>query len=330
MKKTPTLFMLSVPAALAVACVFALPSVSPADTPDAYLDYVESSGTQYIDTGVVGADGLRMEAEMEWTALTAAGENQFCGATTVVDSRNVEYVPYLAYQAASHRMRYNKAGAASVQGGVNPVTGVRYHVVVSMDDGAQTRKFLASLNDAYNAGSLSFPNACRQLAHPLEWEAFRNSLYLKDWCPFIKQTFNGFGNAIEYLGRYTHKIAISNSRLLSVTGTEVSFSARAGKPGEPRRVIVLSHDEFIRRFLMHVLPSGFQKIRYYGFLNNRMKSANLRLIFRIQGHQRFQRRYTGLTMAELVLAVWKTDIRLCPECGCCRMYSAGRIRPATG
>ena len=191
-------------------------------------------------------------------------------------------------------------------------------------------KFLSSLNDAYNSGSLSFPDNCRRLAHPLEWKAFRNSLYLKDWCPFIKQTFNGFGNAIEYLGRYTHKIAISNSRLLSVTDTEVSFSARAIKKGDPRRVIVLSHEEFIRRFLMHVLPSGFQKIRYYGFLNNRMKSANLRLIFRIQGHQRFQRRYTGLTMAELVLAVWKTDIRLCPKCGCCRMYSAGRIRPSTG
>ena len=81
---------------------------------------------------------------------------------------------------------------------------------------------------------------------------------------------------------------------------------------------------------MHVLPAGFQKIRYYGYLNNRMKSANLRLIFRIQGHQRFQRRYTGLTIAELILTVWKTDIRICPECGCCRMYSAGRIRPATG
>lgn len=178
MKKTPTLFMLSVPAALAVACVFALPSVSPADTPDAYLDYVESSGTQYIDTGVVGADGLRMEAEMEWTALTAAGENQFCGATTVVDSRNVEYVPYLAYQAASHRMRYNKAGAASVQGGVKPVTGVRYHVVVSMDNGAQTNIIRrcegGSMARIYTRGD-SLASDFRALTGPVDTQL---SLYL--------------------------------------------------------------------------------------------------------------------------------------------------------
>ena len=193
MKKTPTLFMLSVPAALAVACALALtgatlpcvaicalalPSASPADTPDAYLDFVESTGSQWIDTGVVGADGLRMEAEMEWTALTAAGENQFCGATTVVDSRNVEYVPYLAYQAASHRMRYNKAGAASVQGGAKPVTGVRYHVVVSMDDGAQTNIIRrcegGSMARIYTRGD-SLASDFRSLTGPVDTQL---SLYL--------------------------------------------------------------------------------------------------------------------------------------------------------
>ena len=84
-----------------------------------------------------------------------------------------------------------------------------------------------------------------------------------DWCPYIKATFNGFGNAIEYLGRYTHKIAISNSRILSVSQDSVTFSARGKKPGEPKRQITLEHTEFIRRYLMHVLPFGFQKIRYW-------------------------------------------------------------------
>ena len=119
----------------AVAAVATLPFRALAELPDDYLDYVESSGSQYVSTGVNGADGLLMEAEMDWTALTADGENQFCGATT---ADGVEYVPYLAYKADTHRMRYNKAGAASVQGGVKPATGVRYHVVVSMDNGAQT------------------------------------------------------------------------------------------------------------------------------------------------------------------------------------------------
>lgn len=151
-----------------------------------------------------------------------------------------------------------------------------------------------------------------------------NSLYEKDWCPYIKETFNGFGNAMEYLGRYTHKIAISNSRILSVTQTNVTFSARGKKPGDPKRQITLEHTEFIRRYLLHVLPSGFQKIRYYGFLNNRRKSSNLKVIFKLQGHQRFRQRYAGMSMAELLKAVWKLDICICPECGHAAMKQLGR------
>ena len=151
-----------------------------------------------------------------------------------------------------------------------------------------------------------------------------SSLYEKDWCPYIKETFNGFGNAIEYLGRYTHKIAISNNRILAVTEDEVTFSARGKKPGEPKRQITLDHTEFIRRYLMHVLPSGFQKIRYYGFLNNRMKTQNLKVIFKLQNSRRFKQRYAGMSMAELLKAVWNFDICLCPKCGHPAMKQLGR------
>lgn len=183
---------------------------------------------------------------------------------------------------------------------------------------------LAALDSLYQSGELVFSSSCEKLRNSYEWSAFRNDLYEKDWCPYIKETFNGFGNAIEYLGRYTHKIAISNSRILSVDNQQVSFSARGKKPGEPPRTITLENTEFIRRYLMHVLPSGFQKIRYYGFLNNRGKSKNLKLIFTLQGHQRFRARYAHLSIAELIKAVWKVDIRIFPECGCCRMKSIGR------
>lgn len=183
---------------------------------------------------------------------------------------------------------------------------------------------LAALDSLYQSGELVFSSSCEKLRNSYEWSAFRNALYEKDWCPYIKETFNGFGNAIEYLGRYTHKIAISNSRILSVDNQQVSFSARGKKPGEPPRTITLENTEFIRRYLMHVLPSGFQKIRYYGFLNNRGKGKNLKLIFTLQGHQRFRARYAHLSIAELIKAVWKVDIPICPECGCCRMKSIGR------
>ncbi len=168
-------------------------------------------------------------------------------------------------------------------------------------------KYLALLDSLHQNGSLVFSPSCTALKDDSLWRAFKDSLYAKDWCPYIKETFNGFGNAIEYLGRYTHKIAISNSRILSVTQDFVTFSARGIKPGEPKRKISLGHTEFIRRFLMHVLPSGFQKIRYYGFLNNRMKTHNLRVIFRLQGGQRFRQRYAGMAMAELLKAVWNFD-----------------------
>lgn len=149
-------------------------------------------------------------------------------------------------------------------------------------------------------------------------------LYLLDWCPYIKETFKGFGNAIEYLGRYTHKIAISNSRILSISETETVFSARGKKPGCPKRQITVRNQEFIRRFLLHVLPDGFQKIRYYGFLNNRMKGHSLKLIFTLQGHQKFKMRYQDLSIAELLKAVWKVYITLCPVCGGHHMEPSGR------
>lgn len=185
-------------------------------------------------------------------------------------------------------------------------------------------KFMARLTSLYESGSLVFSSSCQKLQNSYCWKEWKNQLYEKDWCPYIKETFNGFGNAIEYLGRYTHKIAISNNRILSVTETETTFSARGKKPGDPKRQVTLDNTEFIRRYLMHVLPSGFQKVRYYGFLNNRMKLTNLKLIFRLQGYQKFRQRYAGLSMAELLKAVWNLDIRICPECGHAAMKQLGR------
>lgn len=187
-------------------------------------------------------------------------------------------------------------------------------------------KYPALLDGYYKTGRLNFSESCKQLRNSYEWNALKDNLYNKDWCPYLKETFNGFGNAMEYLGRYTHKIAISNSRILSVNESQTSFSARGKLPGEPKRTVTVSNEEFIRRFLLHVLPSGFQKIRYYGFLNNRTKKKKLELIFKLQGFQKFKSRYTNMTMAELLEAVWKVNIHVCKECGCLNMKPLGRSR----
>lgn len=185
-------------------------------------------------------------------------------------------------------------------------------------------KYLAYLDSYYKHGKLTFSSSCQEFQNSYHWKEWKNNLYEKDWCPYIKETFNGFGNAIEYLGRYTHKIAISNSRILSVTESETTFSARGIKPGTPKRSITVKNTEFIRRFLLHVLPSGFQKIRYYGFLNNRMKTKNLKVIFKLQGNQRFKQLYNDLSIAELLKAVWNYDISICPDCGHATMKQLGR------
>lgn len=183
--------------------------------------------------------------------------------------------------------------------------------------------FLDLLHQLYTAGKLMLPDSCSRLRNSYEWQEFRDSLYRKTWVPHAKETFNGFGNAIDYLGRYVHRIAISNSRILSVTKTETTFTARDYKTGE-RKTVTLTNTEFLRRFLMHVLPSGFHKIRYYGFLNNRDKRKNLKIIFKIQGKQMFRSLYSGMKAGELLLALWDINIRICPCCGCEGLRHTGR------
>lgn len=106
------------------------------------------------------------------------------------------------------------------------------------------KKYLSLLDDCYQKQKLTFSPSCAELHNSYSWNELKNQLYSKNWCPFIKETFHGFGNAIEYLGNYTNKIAISNSRILSVTESETTLSARGRKPGEPRREIVLKNGEF--------------------------------------------------------------------------------------
>lgn len=185
-------------------------------------------------------------------------------------------------------------------------------------------KFLSSLDSLYKAGKLSFSSSCSSLADPASWASLRDKLFNVTWCPDIRETFNGFGNAIEYLGRYANRIAITNSRVKSVDGDSVTFTAKDYKNNSVMKEVSLSCCEFIRRFMMHVLPSGFQKIRYYGFLSNRYRKEKLAVIFRIQGHQRFKSVLAGLPMDQVIYKVLGVNVNVCPNCGCLGMRPLGR------
>ncbi len=186
-------------------------------------------------------------------------------------------------------------------------------------------KFLSAVDSLYKNGKLSFSRSCEKLRNSYEWSELKDSLYRKDWCPDIRETFNGFGNAIDYLGRYAHRIAISNARIVEVTDGSVTFTAKDYKNGSVKKLVTFTNKEFIRRFMMHVLPSGFQKIRYYGFLCNRNKKENLDRIFRLQGHRQYQSMLAGLAMDEILMQLWGYDIHICPACGSKSLKHAGRV-----
>jgi predicted Zn-ribbon and HTH transcriptional regulator len=174
-------------------------------------------------------------------------------------------------------------------------------------------KFLSKLNGLHGDGELRFSPSTSHLEGASGWGAFLDMLYSKEWVPFIKETFNGSGNALEYLGRYTHRVAISNYRILKVTDSTVTFTYLDYK-SDTNKELTLNGVEFVRRFLTHVLPKGFVKIRYYGVLSNRMKKKNLKLLFHklsVLGHKA---KLAGLKAPEILKMLYDVDISRCKRC----------------
>lgn len=135
------------------------------------------------------------------------------------------------------------------------------------------RKFLEYLTAAFLAGNLSFYGSIRELTHPVYFEAWIESLKSKDWVAHVKPPFGGPEQVLRYLARYTHRVAISNGRLLALEQGRVWFRWRDSKDHNQIKEMSLDAVEFIRRFLMHILPSGFVKIRHFGFLSNRTRKV---------------------------------------------------------
>ena len=141
------------------------------------------------------------------------------------------------------------------------------------------RLFLEALHQAFDKQRLSFKGAIDSLAQPKAFRALLAPLGKCEWVVYAKPPFGGPRQVVEYLGRYTHRVAISNHRLLNVDNGHVTFQYKQyrAKDRQKARQMTLSADEFIRRFLLHSLPPGFQRIRHYGLLASRGKLANLAL-----------------------------------------------------
>ena len=144
-------------------------------------------------------------------------------------------------------------------------------------------KFVDALKEAFQNGQLHFHGDLKLLAQPEIFAAWLRPLHRQDWVVYLKRPFGGPAYVVHYLGRYTHRVAISNHRLVSFKDGQVTFRWRDSAHHNEQKLMTLSVDEFLRRFLLHILPKGFVRIRNFGFLANRRRSTLLPLCFQLLG-----------------------------------------------
>jgi hypothetical protein len=176
-------------------------------------------------------------------------------------------------------------------------------------------KFIESLEKAHAVGELNFPGNTAKYATAEGLTSLIRELRAKDWVVFSKKPFAGPPEVLDYIGRYTHRVAISNNRIVNVQNGKVTFTYRDRKNNDTLRLMTLEAGEFIRRFLLHVLPEGFMKIRHFGFLSNRHKKKNVQLCRELIGDNTPMPARAKKTAGELMLELTGIDITRCP---CCR------------
>jgi hypothetical protein len=142
-------------------------------------------------------------------------------------------------------------------------------------------KFVAGLRRAFRSHQLRFYGEGVALAEEKNFTAFLGSLVQQDWVVYAKPPFGGPEHVLHYLARYTHRVAISNHRLLTVTDNQVAFRWKDYAHRSKQRIMTLSPEEFLRRFLQHVLPRGFPRIRYFGWMANRTRGEMIPLCRRL-------------------------------------------------
>ena len=170
-------------------------------------------------------------------------------------------------------------------------------------------KVVDGLKRAFRRGELCFPGPLKPLAQEKAFRAFLRPLFQQDWVVYAKRPFGGPQHVLHYLARYTHRVAISNHRIVDFTDGKVTFLWKDYVHGSKRRLMTLTAEEFLRRFLLHTLPRGFIRIRFFGFLASRRRAASLPLCRQLL--EADPRSITPPpTMPAHPKALW-----VCPHCG---------------
>ena len=176
------------------------------------------------------------------------------------------------------------------------------------------KRYLKKLKIAYQNEALIFPGNTKEFASKKGFQQVLSSLLKAKWIAYAKRPFAGPQQVLEYLGRYTHRVAISNNRILSIDNGKVNFTYRDRDRNNETRIMTLDAHEFIRRFLLHILPRGFIKIRYFGFLAHKnKKQAITRLRKLIDPVAKLPKKIKE-TIVEMMLRLTGNDITCCPKC----------------
>jgi Putative transposase/Transposase zinc-binding domain len=193
------------------------------------------------------------------------------------------------------------------------------------------RLFLELLEKAFDDGQLKFFSSLQELQDRKAFLRYLVPLRKNEWVVYAKKPFAGPQQVLDYVGRYTHRVAISNNRILNLEDGQVTFRYKDYRHGSQQKTMSLSADEFIRRFLLHVLPQGFHRIRYYGFLGNRYRKEKLERCRHLLGMVPLQPD-SPIEMAELdyrdrYQALTGSSLWECPVCHRGRMIVIGEIPP---
>ncbi len=191
-------------------------------------------------------------------------------------------------------------------------------------------KFMGQLKNAYKKKILDFPNEQNELTVPINFNAFKENLYNKKWVVHIKEPFAGPKQVLSYLGRYTHRVAISNSRILDIQNGKVTFESKNYAKNGEKQNITLSAMEFIRRFLLHILPANYRKIRMYGFLSNRAKGNDITKIRECLQLEPAKLEKVKKEAHELILETFGKNILLCPKCNCSSLKLLSEVAIESG
>jgi len=174
------------------------------------------------------------------------------------------------------------------------------------------RLFLERLQKAFDAGALNVFGELGSLADPACWQAQIAKIRRIDWVVYAKKPFGGPAQVLAYLGRYTHRVAIANSRLVDLDDDHVGFTWKDYRHNDATKIMKLAPDEFIRRFLLHALPDGFHRIRHFGFMANGHRAARLALCRSLLADR--QERSEPAAAAQAAARA-RVDAPACPECG---------------